>query len=265
MKCLLLALAFLSFSIKAAPSNPGIYETWEFSFGSLNQRADASLRSTAPGDPPTEIDLEDLGLDSNETAPQMSARWRFAEKWALTAAYSDFSVSSNRSIDKSFNHDGVTYPINGSLSSGFDMGIFLMAVDYGFHQSDNTEWGIGVGLHAMDLGVKFKGNLNGLTLGRSGQDFLAPLPNVRIFTRHAFSPKWMLSANLGWMGADIDKFSGDLLIAGVALDYRISKRWSVAANYQFTDVNLDIDDGVNEDKLDMQLNGFGLMVRYSIP
>jgi len=256
----------MSLFARAEPIHPGLTDKWQFSLSLQNYEPEATIRSTAPGDPETEIDLVDeLGLDDSETVPQIGARWRFSDKWALNLLYSDLGLSGSETISTSFNYDGTTYPVSASLKTELDITLYIAAIDYAFWQSDKAEWGFGLGLHAIDLDASLKGNLGDVPLTSTGQDFLAPLPNLRIFARYAFTPKLLASISAGWLGAEIDKYDGQLVVAGASLDYRFSKRWSFGLNYQLTDIDMDVDDGVNDDSYDISLKGFAITAKYSIP
>ena len=266
MRIIFLAgLCLMSLFARAESIHPDLTDKWQFNLGVLQQEPEATIRSTAPGDPETEIDLDDLGLDDSVTVPQIGARWRFSNKWALNLLYSDFGLSGGETVSSSFNYDGTTYPVNASLKTNLDITLYIATIDYAFWQSDKAEWGVGLGLHAIDLDASIKGSLNNLALTSTGADFLAPLPNLRIFARYAFTPKLLTSVSAGWLGAEIDKYDGQLLVASASLDYRVSKRWSIGLNYQLTDIDMDVDDGLNVDSYDISLKGFAITAKYSIP
>ena len=257
--CLLSAIAI------AKPINPGLDAKWQFSLGALNENTKMSIRSTRLGDPETDFDLDDLGLDESEAVPQFGVRWRFANRWALNLAYSAYGVSGDKNISTSFNYDGITYPVNAFTKTDLDLDLFILSIDYAIRRTDTSEWGVGLGLHAIDFGFDIKGSLNDVSIGESSEDFLAPLPNIRLFGRHAFSSKLLATAAIGWLGLKIDKYDGNLLVGAVALNYSFSDRWSLGINYQFTDIDLDIDNGINEDSYEIDLSGFGLVLSYRIP
>jgi len=73
--------------------------------------------------------------------------------------------------------------------------LYSGAIECAFWQTDEAEWEVGLGLHAIDLAAGDKGSPNNVTLKSTGQDFLAPLPNLRIFTRFAFTPKLLGSVS----------------------------------------------------------------------
>ncbi|MBL6690013.1 MAG: hypothetical protein ISP91_06440 [Pseudomonadales bacterium] len=152
-----------------------------------------------------------------------------------------------------------------SVSSDLEITTYIFAVDYAFHTSDTTEWGVGAGLHAIDLDIKFEGTLNDLTVASSEEDFLAPLPNLRLYLKHAINEKWMVGGSLGWLGANIDDYDGNLVVGSAFVDYRINDNWTLGAGYQVIDIDLKIDDSPDEQEYNIELPGFSLNLTYSIP
>lgn len=260
-------LYFLATAVNAQSLHPALDDNWQFTLGAFNQHNEANVRVTAPGDSETNIDLDNLGLEASKWIPQFGVRWSFKKKWRLSFAYSDFNLTSSRGVNTSFNFDGVTYPVNASLKSKHKLRLYITSLDYVFLKSEATEWGLGLGLHAIDVGLKIDASLNGVTLASASEDVIAPLPNIRFYTRHAFSPKLLASFNIGWLGATIDEYDGQLIVGAVALDYRFTKRWSVGVNYQVIDIDLKVDRGSSEpkSKYDVVLDGFSLTLRYGIP
>lgn len=159
---------------QAQSINPGLDDKWQFSLGLFSQNNDAIIRSTAPNDQPIDIDLEDLGLDESETVPQIGAYWRINDKWRLNFVVSDMGISSFETVDTTFNYDGVTYPVNANLSTNLDIRLYIVSLDYAFSKSETTEWSVGLGLHAIDLGLGIDATLNNAALGSGAEDFLAP-------------------------------------------------------------------------------------------
>ncbi len=264
-KILAISICLVSLTAVGEPVNPGLYDTWQFSFGVLDQRADMKIRSTRAGDPPIDIDLDNLGLSDSEVVPQIGARWRMNDRWAMNFVYSGFNIKSNKTVDRTFNFDGVEYPINATLKSKIDIDLYVFAIDYSFGRSDTTEWGLGLGIHAIGFSTDISGNFNNVPLAASSEDFLAPLPNARIFVRHAFTPKLLGSVSGGWLGIKVGKYDGALIVASATLDYRFTDRWSLGLNYQLTDIDLDIDRQTKDSNYDIRLDGFSLVAKYTIP
>lgn len=155
--------------------------------------------------------------------------------------------------------------MNASIDASLGIDTYIFAVDYAIHQSDSTEWGVGAGLHALDLDVSFDATLNSLTIGATEQDLLAPLPNVRAYFMHAFSDKWLIGGAIGWLGASVDDYDGELLIARAYTKYRINDNWSVGLEAQMVDIDLEIIGSNSTEEYNIELPGAGLTLTYSIP
>ncbi len=265
MRYLPLLLLLFAGQSYAEPVHPGLTDRWQFDFSVLTQKPEATIRSTKAGDPPTEIDLKDLGADDRETTGQLGVRYRINDRWRASFAYSPLEVSGTEVTQRDFNFNGIDYPLTTSLTTDFEVDTYIFAVDYAFHTSDTTEWGVGAGLHALDLTLQFEGSLNSISLASSEEDFLAPLPNLRAYFKHALNEKILIGGGIGWLGADIDKYDGDLIVSNVYLDYRINKNWTLGANYQFVQIDLTVDDSPDEQEYDVELPGFGINLTYSIP
>lgn len=260
----LLLLPFTGQSL-AESFHAGLSDRWQFDISILSQEPTAKVRSTQSPDRETEIDLKRLGVDDRETAGQIGARYRINDKWWTVLAYSPLNVSGTNTTDRSFNFAGKTFPLSSSVSTDLELKTYIFAMDYAFQSSDTTEWGVGAGVHAIDLSIEFEGNLNDLTVVSSEDDLLAPLPNLRIYMKHALSEKWLVGGSLGWLGADIDNYRGDLMIASVFVNYRVSENWTFGARYQGIDINLKIDNSPDQEAYDIRLPGIALNLTYSIP
>ncbi len=258
-------LMALSAGSHADPKHPALADKWQFDFSVLSQKPDATVRSTVIGDTEVEIDLGTLGADDRETTGGLGVRYAINDKWRAYFAYSPLGVSGSRFTNRTINFDGTEFPLNTGLDTDLDITTYVAAIDYAFHQSEDTEWGVGAGLHAIDLGVKFEANLNAARASVSEEDLLAPLPNLRVYFKHALSEKWIIGGSVGWMSANVDKYDGELLVADFRADYRFNNNWTLGANYQLVDINLEIDDSPNEQAYDIQLPGFGVRLTYSIP
>ena len=203
-------------------------------------------------------------MDDSTVVPQLSAKWRFSDRWILNFAFSDFSLDGRQAIDSSFDFGGTNFPLNASLDTELSLTAFVVALDYVIFKSDKAEFGIGAGLHGLDLDLQLDGDLNGIDVAESQSDFLAPLPNLRVFGRYAITPKIITSVQVGWMGADIENYSGDFLVASAGVRYQVSRQWSVGLSYQLTTIDFEVGGGRNEEVYDVELDGIALSVRFNI-
>jgi hypothetical protein len=258
------ALSLIASTAEAQEIHPDLTDTWQFTASALFQNSDASVSSTGILQNVRTLDLEDLGMDDSTIVPQLSARWRFSDRWILNFAYSDFSLDGRQAIDSSFDYGDTTFPLNASLDTELSLSAIVVALDYVIFKSDKAEFGIGAGLHGLNLDLQLDGDLNGNDVAESQSDFLAPLPNLRAFGRYAITPKIITNIQVGWMGADIENYSGDFLVASAGIRYQVSRQWSVGLNYQLTTIDFEVGGGRNEEVYDVELDGIALSVRFNI-
>lgn len=259
-----LALTLMVPRAAAEDLHPNFTDTWQFTASALFQKSDASVSSTGILQNVRTIDLEDLGMDDSTVVPQLAIKWRFSERWLLNFAYSDFSLDGRQAVSSSFDFGDATFPVNASLDTELSLTAYVVALDYVIFKTDKAEFGLGAGLHGLDLDLKLDGDLNGFAIAQSESDFLAPLPNIRAFGRYALTPRIITNFQIGWMGADIENYSGDFLVASAGIRYRFADQWSLGLNYQVTEIDFEVGGGRNEEVYDVELEGISLSVRYSI-
>ena len=245
--------------------HPGLTDRWTFDAAVMQQRVSAEVRSTRIGDTETKIDLDDLGVDDSEVTGQFSLSGRFADRWRANFAYTNLAVSGDTLNERDFNFGGIEFPIATRTESDLEIDTFIVSLDYAIRQKENLEWGVGAGLHAIDLSISFEAAVNNVSARGSDEDFLAPLPNLRWYMKYAISDKWLLSATAGWLGAKVDDYDGQLLVAGVKAEYRFNDNWSLGVGAQLIDIDLEVDDGDSRQDYDIQLPGAGVTLTYSIP
>ena len=68
-------------------------------------------------------------------------------------------------------------------------------------------------------------------------EFVAPLPNLRLQGFYAFTPHFAFSGSLGWLSVDIDEWDGDFRYYSADLSYRLGERFQVFLGYQHTDMD----------------------------
>ena len=69
-----------------------------------------------------------------------------------------------------------------------------------------------------------------------------PFPNFGVWYKYSFSPNWVFRSRFDWLDASYDKYDGHLINASVGVNYRFSDNFGVGANYQF----LELDFNINE-------------------
>src|SRR4029079_6452062 len=90
----------------------------------------------------TTIDLEDdLGLDKNSLLPAVYAGAKLGSGFVVTGEYYSLGRDSTHTIARNITIDNVTYPVNASVTAGFDTDIYRFTVGYSFVRNDTVEVG----------------------------------------------------------------------------------------------------------------------------
>ena len=67
---------------------------------------------------------------------------------------------------------------------------------------------------------------------------------------------------VGWLSANVDEWSGSFTYLHARAHYAFTHRWGASLGYQFTDVDVERDQGRRETAFDMQFTGPTLQVTW---
>lgn len=274
MKCsktvLALGIATLVSTGAMAAGNT-IDDTHYFRLGVLSQKTDITVQSTIDPLPPIEIDMtDDLGMDDSSESVQILYRWRFADKWSLSAQYQKLELDGTGEATKDFNFDGNDYSAGVSVDTQFNVDTYLLDVGYSIIRNDKWELVVGGGVHSFDIDASII-----TTIGIEGVDdsivgesvtgnagVLAPLPNLRAAATYLITPRWEVNVSTGWLSLEIDDIEGKYTYLDIGTEYRFTDRFGVGAAYQLSkmDVTSTNTDGV--DKFEMEFSGPSIYLSY---
>lgn len=111
--------------------------------------------ATVPGIE-SNIDLsEEFNLKTSETTEAFEFGWRFGKKWLLRGQY--FSVGGTRSatLDEDVEWGDYTFGTGTGVVGGIDVTISRFYFGYTFRRDNVHEFGIGGGLHRLDIDALF--------------------------------------------------------------------------------------------------------------
>ena len=120
-------------------------------------------------------------------------------------------------------------------------------------------FGIGVGLHALDLSASVTGEarIEGASVGESRAEGSAdgPLPNIGAWYIWAPNDRWALTTRLDWLSASIDAYDGTIVNASAGFNFRIMKNIGAGINYNVFTLNVNVSDSDWSGKADVRLHG----------
>lgn len=267
------ALTLLSAGTAASSKNPILDETFAVVIGGydLEAKAEVTTRSNIFKRRKFSIDLDDLGLDTDIETYWIDAKWRPFERWSFMAEYFSYNEKARRS-----SHYGTSYEftlrdtvfkgeagINSNLDSEFDVDITSISAAYRLLDSQKAAIDLGLGIHAMDISLSLTGRadvyINDTVLAdeatTESESLLAPLPNIMLYGTYAFTDKLAVTARGGWFSMNYDEYSGDLLRANAALEYRPIKNLGLGIGYNFTELEVTRDQKYHSESFDMEFSG----------
>ncbi|HEU4651860.1 MAG TPA: hypothetical protein VFS49_10640 [Croceibacterium sp.] len=194
----------------------------------------------------TEIDLEDdVGLDNDALLPAIYAGAKLGGGFVITGEYYSLGRDTTGTISRNITIDDVTYPVNGSLTVGFDTDIYRFTVGYSFIRNETTEIGAAIGLHATDLqfSVSGQGSAGGapVSIQSRRKDFLAPMPTVGLYGTFEIVPQVTLNARADYLSLGIGDYDGSVLNAQASVAYRFTDNFGIGVGYRYVDYDLDVD------------------------
>jgi len=130
---------------------------------------------------------------------------------------------------------------------------------YSLYKTEQAEFGIGGGLHLLDIEAELAGaaSINGkaATFQSESSDLLAPLPNVGIYGGYAFSPKWHVGAYADWFSLEYGDYGGSLTGLGANVQYQAFKHVGFGLGYQFLNIDIDVDKSDWKGRADFSYQG----------
>lgn len=212
------------------------------------------------GDNGTDLDFQDdLGYDDNDTLPAFVLNWRLSNNTRLTAEYFTVGQDTRHTIDKSIEWGDIDYQVGVAITSSMDLDVGRAFFGYSLIKDDTKELGLGVGLHylGLDTSLSGSGSVDGVPVGKVSRsiDDWAVLPNIGGYLNYAFSPKWLFSARVDWISANVDDYDGTLWNVEAFIQYQAFDHFGIGAAYRLLDLELGADNQRKEWRTDLEYNG----------
>jgi len=209
-------------------------------------------------------------LEENDTQSTgiLSFRWRYSKNWSFWATHWQTDSENQQLLTEDFDlgdDNGTVFLKGSTIGSGIDVSITRLFFGRSFFRRPSTDWGVGVGLHWLDMKLFVEGDIKTSPQvdpplkDRVDYSGAVPLPNLGIWYTYSWSPKWVVNTRLDWLDITIDEFSGSLFDASVGVNYQMSKHFGIglAVNAFRLDVKVDspkIRAGIEMDQIGPRLN-----------
>jgi hypothetical protein len=259
------------FSTGAMAAGNSIRDTHSFRLGIYSQDAEITVQSTIDPFPPIEIDLtDDLNLDDSSESIFFNYRWRFKEKWSLSATFQRLELDGNDVAGFDFNYDGQQITAGAEVETQFDMDTYFIDVAYSIVRNDKWEVLFGAGIHAFDFDISLastillesEGEEDVLETISASADVLAPLPNLRFGTTYVIMPRWEVNAGVGWLSLEVDNIEGKYTYFELGTEYRFTDRFGIGATYQLSKIDVTATESNKVEKFDVEFSGPSIYLSY---
>ena len=250
---LLYMLAVLS-SMLAAPiqaqesSNVHPYLTNEYTVDMGVLLSDRTLKIRVNGTVPganRDVDFESrLRSERNDETFVLYLGWRFGEKWALFGQYFDSGVNSGAVLMEDVEWKDTVFAAGTSVVAGQDFRLFRVFFGRAFDTSDRHDFGVGAGIHWLEIDAFIEGNVilggGGVSFRREAVSASGPLPNIGVWYQYSLSPRWALRSRLDWLEASIGDYDGKIINASFGLNYQTSDHFGIGLNYSLVELDVDV-------------------------
>lgn len=194
-------------------------------------RVDGSISPITPY-----IDFrQELGAAKSDDTFALNAGWRFGKKWQLGLQYFEFSDVKSAVLAEDVGWGDLVFQQGSSVSAGHDFELIRVFFARRFESKEHHEFGIGAGLHWIELGAFIEGNAiiagGGNAFRTESVSVSAPLPNIGAWYTYSISPEWAVKARLDWLSASIDEYDGTLINASVGINYQAFKYAGIGLSY----------------------------------
>ena len=222
--------------------HPFLSTPFQMGLGVFSATSDAEIGAEI-----TDTDLQDsVDTSDSQSTGMLNFRWRYTENWSFQANYWESSSDRRETLNKDFTFDEETFQAGTFVEVGLDSSVARLFWGRSFNRTSRTDWGVGLGLHWLDLDAYVEGEVllagaGGTGKQRASASAGAPLPNFGIWYMHSWSPKWVVITRLDWLDITFDEFSGRMIDASVGVNYQMSDHFGVGLAFNTFDIDLEVD------------------------
>ena len=238
-------------------------DKWKFELGGFFPAVDTRVKidGTEVGDT---LDLEGLGLSSDESVWRLDGYWRFAQKHRLGIGYYKLGRDGSVGLAEEITIGDIIIPVNASVTTELDMGFYSIDYLYSFYQGEKWEISGGLGVYWVDLEFSIGASLNidGSEILDGpffeSTDFNGPLPYLALSFEYYITPKWLAILKGGYFALSVGDIDGSLANLGAKLEYQFTQRFGLGLGYDAFRIDVDIEDGTLHSNIEYKYHGVQL-------
>ncbi|MFT5501813.1 MAG: hypothetical protein ACI88G_001952 [Woeseiaceae bacterium] len=194
-----------------------------------------------------DIDFDDeLDLSKNDETVSLNFGWRIGRHWKFSAQYFRTNDSFGATLQEDVEWGDNVFPVGGDVTGGQDFTLVRSLIGYEFNASDKHAFGIGGGLHWLEIGVFIEGDflLGGpggpVVNDRESVSAKGVLPNIGAWYRYSLTQKWVLTARYDWLSVAVGDYDGRLVNASAGVNYQMFDHFGVGLNYNYFELDVGV-------------------------
>jgi opacity protein-like surface antigen len=231
--------------------HPAISDNFTASLGAMKSSNSFEFRSESVFEPEpfdTDIDFTDaLGVSDSSTFFNGQIHWKFGKsrKWSLSGQYFSNNATGNSTLEEDVEWEGIIFREGTYAEAGAKLAVTRLFVGRSFYKNAQNDFGLGVGVHNLDLSAYIEGEIliDDSTTGRQKEEVSESqiLPNIGGW--YLFSPgkNWLLHGRVDWISADINGYDGTLWNVSAGVAYQAWRHVGFDLSWQYFDLQLKVD------------------------
>ncbi len=254
--CFLLCAVILASSSSALLAqdydyHPALSDNFLLSVGAFRSDNTFKIRAEGASDDMNndEIDFgNSLSVDETNTIFNGQLRWKFGKerKWSLWGQYFSNDAEGSATLTEDVAWEDVIFREGTFVEAGVEIEVIRLFVGRSLVKNKQHDFGLGVGLHHLDLGAFIGGEINiddeSTGFVRESVSAGAPLPNLGAW--YLFSParNWLLHARVDWLSVNIDPYDGTMWNFNAGVNFQAWRNVGFDLSYQYFDIDFGVDD-----------------------
>ena len=251
--------------------HPILSDNFTASLGFMRSSNAFKLESDRLGDLGDDVDFDDsLDVSDHSTFFNGQLRWKFGSerKWSIAGQYFSNSANGDAVLEEDIEWNGLTFGAGTFVESEVKIAVTRLFVGRSFFKNDQNDFGLGIGLHNLDISAYIEGEVivDGESLGgveRAEADANQPLPNIGGWYNYSPSRNWLLHARVDWISANIGDYDGSLWNASAGVGYQIWRNVGIDLAWQWFGLDLKVDSDDWKGRSKMTYSGPVIAVNFN--
>ena len=266
---LLMAGVQSSYADDRSDIHPSLTNKFSLDFGVYYPDRQVRISAgTTLGDAGEWIDFQgDFNHATSDETFSMNFGWRFGEKWQLATQYFASSGSRKAVLDEDVEFGNIIFTAGSNVAAGSHFSMVRLFFARDFATANNQEFGIGAGLHFLELGASIQGDIivegRDNLFHRESVRVSAPLPNIGAWYMYSLSPKWAVKGRVDWISAHIEPYEGQLINASLGANYQMFNNVGFGLSYNYFELDVGIRDTHWKGKVETIYEGFFAFLSFN--